>query len=56
MAAEESAAPQEKAGVSQGARSAVSFGSAGAGEVQLRSYFGFLSGMSKIFGAWRLCI
>jgi len=34
MAAEESAAPQEKTGGSQGTRGAVSFGSAGAGEVQ----------------------
>ena len=34
MAGEESAAPQEKTGESQGTRGAVSFGSAGAGEVQ----------------------
>ena len=55
MAAEESAAPQEKTGESQKSRGAVSFGSAGAGEVHTFLVRILIGHISKISGAWRLC-
>jgi hypothetical protein len=42
MAVEESAAPQEKTGGSEGTRGAVSFGSAGAGEIAVSSLNEFI--------------